>query len=90
MPSPKKNKNIASVRVWKRTSRNGRQYCTVRLPDRKPVTRSCGTYHRSTAEGFGSILLKELMKPSQQATAIVEEQLELPPPENTAVRPDPL
>lgn len=88
MPSPKKNKTIAAVRVWKRRDRQGRQYCTVRLPNRKAVTRSCHTWHRGTAEEFGALMLKELMQPSSpQRGQAAEIQLEFTPPRNRSRDP---
>ena len=82
MPSNKQNKNIATVRVWKRQDRRGRWYCTARLPARV-VTRSCRTDHRASAEEVAALLLSDLMRGKRRTEIATAVQLEFPPPSAT-------
>ena len=75
-----RSKAVASVRIWRRKQRSDLWYCTIRLPDSKPVVRSCRRRIRASAEEFAHLLLRRLMNGDRTTTEHVHDaQLELPP-----------
>jgi hypothetical protein len=62
MPSNLRNKQIATVRVFKRSDRARRWYAVVRLPGRKAVIRSTRCDHRGSAEEYAALLLKHCLR----------------------------
>jgi len=80
MPSPKRNKTVLSVRVWKRQDRKGFFWVTVKRPGQKPVTKSTGSAHRATAEDYADLLFKQLTKPTKPQVQESVQQLDFTPP----------
>lgn len=68
MPSNKRNKSIATVRVFKRKDRSSRWYARVDLPDQKPVIKSTKCEHRASAEQFAGLLLKNALRSTPPET----------------------
>jgi hypothetical protein len=87
--SSKRNKYVLTVRVWKRRSRR-RWYCTITLPGRKAITRSCGSSgHRAAAEDYAVLALRDILITRRPAEVVMVDQSELfPAPEILTATPD--